>query len=759
MPTQFQTLCRDLSLYDAWKIVKAKGSAGGIDGQTLDDFERVKRKEIPLLVHQLQTHEWKPQPYLQIAVPKTKDPNEVRRLGMATVRDKIVQQAIRALVEPRIERVLWPCCYAYRPGRNAVKAIRRLVAEYDSSKYSHVLRLDIDNYFDCINHDILQQRLTAIGVDIELIRLIMLCVRMGKVDEQTGRWIESDKGVPQGGILSPSLSNLYLLSFDQFASSKGVPFIRYADDFVYYCTDELQAQSLCAATETYLANKLQLKLNEPYDIHPLSVGFDFLGVHIQGREVGITPQKGEELRARIGKFILTPDGLNRTSQKAWEGFRQYYAKLLPQDKLEILDKTLRDHFEQIVRNHHDQFKRRSDLKFALSTIQFLSKSFAAQHNGIATELLELYSTYNTAEERKVGEEENRRIIQQRKEEYRRRESELTTLLVNKPGSFIGLTSRGITVSHKGQTLTQQHAESVSQIVVTSNGVAFSSNLLGYCASHGIPVDLFDGHGSHLGSFLSTRSLGLQQWRKQALADDKTRNTLAMAIIDGKIRNQYGLLKYFHKYHKLKAEGSALAQRLEDMKAVYEDFRAFKLRAPLSAPDYVQQLVTHEAKVAIRYWSYIRQMLLDDGIDFPHREHRGATDLFNSLLNYGYAILYARVWQSLLAAHLNPYESLIHAQREGKPTLVYDMVEIFRSQVVDRVVISLIQKGISLQISGGWLSDETRGILAKAVMERLARYSRFQNQEMRMKDIIRSQCRMLAQAFEGTSKFKPYIAKW
>lgn len=97
--------------------------------------------------------------------------------------------------------------------------------------------------------------------------------------------------------------------------------------------------------------------------------------------------------------------------------------------------------------------------------------------------------------------------------------------------------------------------------------------------------------------------------------------------------------------------------------------------------------------------------------------------------------------------------------EGKPTLVYDLVEVFRSQVVDRVVISLIQKGQDLAVRNGLLTDKTRQLLVKSVMERLARYEKYQGQETKMEQIIHSQARLLAKAFEGTDKFKPYVAKW
>lgn len=142
-----------------------------------------------------------------------------------------------------------------------------------------------------------------------------------------------------------------------------------------------------------------------------------------------------------------------------------------------------------------------------------------------------------------------------------------------------------------------------------------------------------------------------------------------------------------------------------------------------------------------------------------REHKGADDLFNNLLNYGYSILYAKVWQAILGAKLNPFDSIIHVKRKGKPTLVYDLIEIFRSQVVDRVAISLIQKGHELQLKEGLLDDETRKILVSSIMERLARYEKYKGVETKMEAIIQKQAQLYAAAISGKDKFKPYIAKW
>ncbi len=314
MLTQFNILCQESTLYEAWNAVKSKGSAGGGDGMTIAEFNKEKIKQIKQIQEELQSATWKPQPYLQIAIPKTKDPNEKRILGLAVVRDKIVQQAIRKIIEPRFERLFLPNSFAYRPGKGALRTIKYIVKQCGNKDYQFSLRLDVDNYFDEIDHVILQQRLTAIGIENELIRLIMLSVKMGRV-KQSGSWTESTKGIPQGAVISPLLANLYLHSFDQFAVSKGLPYARYGDDAVFLCNTQEQAEEIKKKAEEYLSTKLKLSLNTPV-CSSISDGFDFLGVTIKGQSVFITDKKREELEKQILGFFFGSEGLLSKERKS-----------------------------------------------------------------------------------------------------------------------------------------------------------------------------------------------------------------------------------------------------------------------------------------------------------------------------------------------------------------------------------------------------------------------------------------------------------
>ena len=270
---------------------------------------------------------------------KKKDTNEVRKLGITAVRDKIVQHAIKRVIEPRLERLFFSNSYAYRPGKGALKAIRRTLAECKKPDLEWVLRIDIDDFFDNIDHDILQNRLTGIGTDPEITRLIMLCVKMGKVKQDSGEWVPCELGVPQGAVLSPLLSNLYLHSFDQFASSCQAAYIRYADDILFLCDSKENAIKILEKTRAFMKERLRLSLNPP-TITMISEGFDFLGITIKECIASVSASKQEDIKERISLLDFNEDGFTTKSNKTWEGLTQYYAKLLPQANLESFDECL-----------------------------------------------------------------------------------------------------------------------------------------------------------------------------------------------------------------------------------------------------------------------------------------------------------------------------------------------------------------------------------------------------------------------------------
>lgn len=752
-PALFQTLCTPTFLYEAWKAVRAKNASGGIDGISIISFENNLETYLREISESLKLGKWIPEPYLRIEIPK-KD-NEKRKLGLLSIKDKIVQQAIKMLVEPYFENEFVDNSYGYRPNKGHYKAIQRTWSECKKKKYNFFIKLDIDDYFDTINHDYLAALVGRIVPDEEITRLIMLAIQMGVVSQNL-KWQDSLAGVPQGAILSPLLSNLYLNNFDKFVRNLRVGYIRYADDFAILCKDFEETDRILDKVTAYLRDNLQLQLNKPI-IKSTKEGIEFLGILIREKDLSITPQKQDDLKAKIDALEISPKGIRAKDLQSLEGISRYYAPIISQDYLRGLDDHLFEKIKTWTKTHAPDIKNRTVLANLLQSIPFQSAEYQLYKSRVIFDITELYIQQKNLEKGAKTNRQNKDIILQRKKEYHKRERENKELLINTYGCFLGLTSKGITVKKQGKVIFQQPVGALSHITIASKGITLSSNLIDYCLAHKITIDFFNSSGGHTGSILSNKYMESTLWNKQATCGMEKRNTLAASIILGKLRNQLALIKYFHKYHK-----KHYPQLEERFKAFITFFHGFQ--ATLKSKCYDKDVLIHyltgnEAQGAVYYWNYIRGLLSDDNIGFEKRIRKGATDLMNMMLNYGYAILYNRVWQALLGAKLNPFDSIIHCRQTGKPTLVYDMVEIFRAQVVDRVVISLIQKGAALRANNGLLEQETRKQLSQNILDRLNRYENYRGEEITLEDIIRRQMNEIAGFIEKDIKYKPYIAKW
>lgn len=354
---------------------------------------------------------------------------------------------------------------------------------------------------------------------------------------------------------------------------------------------------------------------------------------------------------------------------------------------------------------------------------------------------------------------NKNHIEKRKKEFIKRENENQELVVNGYGSFIGLTQKGVTVRREGRVIFQQPASTLSHIVISGKGITLSSNLIEYCLDNKIPIDFFGSGNRHNGSILSNKIIEGSLWKEQASCSKLRRNMLAKSIIWSKVKNQLHLIKYFHKYHKI--SNPLITETLKDFEEFFNSFDQFIKTDNISDDEsFIPFLMSQEANAAVKYWKCFRVLLADDKVKFEGREQQGVTDVVNCMLNYGYAILYSRVWQALLKARLNPFDSVIHARQSGKPTFVFDVVEIFRAQVVDRVVISLVQKRHSLVANDGLLDEDTKTLLSKSILQRLNRYEVYGGERMSMERIIKTQANEIAFFFrDETASIKPYVSKW
>lgn len=191
----YKTLCLPITLHSAWKAVKLKNSAGGVDGLSVAQFEEKLNVNLEELRRRLIDKTWNPEPYLRVAIAKNE--TETRKLGLLSVGDKIVQQAIKALIEPKMDKMFLNNSYGYRPGKGPARAIHRVCDFFNRQKTGYVIKLDIDDYFDTIQHACLFSALHNWLKDEDIVRLIELCVKTGVVTSQL-KWNETTKGLPQG---------------------------------------------------------------------------------------------------------------------------------------------------------------------------------------------------------------------------------------------------------------------------------------------------------------------------------------------------------------------------------------------------------------------------------------------------------------------------------------------------------------------------------------------------------------------------------
>ena len=225
------------NLNKAYKRVKRNGGAAGIDGMTVDDMLPYLQANREELLESILGGWYKPNPVRRVEIPKPD--GGVRNLGVPTVIDRMIQQAIVQVLQPIFERTFSDSSYGFRPGRNAHQAIKR-AKEYYEQGYTHVVDIDLAKYFDTVNHDLLIDMVPEQVKDERLIKLIRKYLKSGVMKD--GLINSTEEGTPQGGNLSPLLSNIYLTGFDQMLESRGHKFVRYADDCNIYVKSRRAAE-------------------------------------------------------------------------------------------------------------------------------------------------------------------------------------------------------------------------------------------------------------------------------------------------------------------------------------------------------------------------------------------------------------------------------------------------------------------------------------------------------------------------------------
>lgn len=268
------------TLRAAWRRVKANAGAAGVDRQTIAMFERHLERNLERLSEELKAGKYRPRAVKRKWIPKTARGKEKRPLGIPTVRDRVVQTALRSVLEPIFERDFAPQSYGFRPGRGCKDALRR-VGELLEGGYTWVVDADLKSYFDTIPQPQLMERVRAKVTDGRILSLVEAYLTQAVMDGLE-EWTP-EAGTPQGAVLSPLLSNIYLDPLDHRMAGDGHQMVRYADDFVILCRTEAEAHRALAKVQQWTA-EAGLTLH-PEKTHVVDAtergGFDFLGYHFE----------------------------------------------------------------------------------------------------------------------------------------------------------------------------------------------------------------------------------------------------------------------------------------------------------------------------------------------------------------------------------------------------------------------------------------------------------------------------------------------
>lgn len=383
-PAKFEAsmeeVCERRNLEEALRRVRANKGAPGIDGMTVDDLVDHLKQHWPAIREQLLKGDYEPQPVKRVEIPKPD--GGVRKLGIPTALDRFIQQAVLQVLQRRWDPTFSPHSYGFRPGRSAHQAVTAAQG-FIAEGYRWVVDLDLEKFFDRVNHDILMGRIAKRVNDPRLLRLIRAFLNAGVLED--GLVNPTDEGTPQGGPLSPLLSNIVLDDLDQELIRRGLRYARYADDCNIYVNSRRAGERVMASVTRFLTTRLKLKVNEaksavarPWERKFL--GFSFTNHRKPKRR--IAPKALERFKEKIRELTCRTRGISLTQMvtnlsRYLRGWRGYFGACETPSVLRDLDSWIHRRLRAFLWKQW----RRGGNKFAELRKRNVSHDLAAQTAG------------------------------------------------------------------------------------------------------------------------------------------------------------------------------------------------------------------------------------------------------------------------------------------------------------------------------------------------------------------------------------------
>jgi len=339
------------TLSAAWERVRVNDGAAGVDSQSIERFEARAERYLAELSTAMREGSYRPQPIRRVDIPK--GDGRTRPLGIPTVKDRIVQTAVKFVLEPIFEATFRPTSYGFRPGRGCRDALRE-VAQLIEDGNAFVVDADFESYFDTIPHERLMQRIEERISDGRILGLVRGWLGQD-IMQDLQRWTPTE-GTPQGAVISPLLANIYLHPLDNLMAARGYRMVRYADDFVVLCKSREEADAALAEIRAWVAdNGLRLHPDKTRvgDCRQAGEGFDFLGYRFEAGRRFVRKKsldrfkdkiRDKTRRTRGDSLARIIDDLNPTLR----GWFAYFKHAHPRTFI-VLDKFIRRRLRSLLR--------------------------------------------------------------------------------------------------------------------------------------------------------------------------------------------------------------------------------------------------------------------------------------------------------------------------------------------------------------------------------------------------------------------------
>lgn len=336
----------------AYKQVKAKKGAGGVDGITVDEVSKYLKENWPSIKERIEKRKYKPQPVRRVEIPKAS--GGVRKLGIPNVMDRIIEQAIVQAITPIVEPHFSEYSYGFRPKRRAQQAIMK-VLEYLNDGYLYIVDIDLEKFFDNVPQDKLMTLVGKIIQDPDTESLINKYLKAGVMVK--GTYEETEIGTPQGGNLSPILSNIMLNELDKELEARGLHFVRYADDCVIAVGSSAAANRVMHTITNWIERKLKLRVNmtktkvtKPSRLKYLGFGFVKMGGKWEARPHKDSIKNFERKLKRLTKRAWSMGMDERIQRLNWviRGWVNYFRIGKMKKNLARIDKHLRNRMRIVI---------------------------------------------------------------------------------------------------------------------------------------------------------------------------------------------------------------------------------------------------------------------------------------------------------------------------------------------------------------------------------------------------------------------------